>query len=210
MIIQHYDYEVLAGMQTVYVGNTYFGYFSDEALSEQVGLSTVKLYEASDEERAATSPFRYPDSGTYPGEQMRMIDQVEIFAPRGGEHSLGFIQGTIDVDPSFWFFQAHFKQDPVWPGSLGVEAYLQLLKHVAIDRWAQTDAPVLETLAGGCEHSWVYRGQVIPKDKRVTVYVTITASDDTLQCLTADGYLCVDGRIIYQLNDFTIHLKPGT
>jgi len=210
MIIQHYDYEVSASGDTIYKGNTYFGYFSDEALAEQVGLTTVQLHEASDEERAATAPFRYPDTGTYPGEQMRMVDQVEIFAPKGGANDLGYIQGSIDVDPSFWFFQAHFKQDPVWPGSLGVEAFLQLLKHVAIERWSVTDAPILETLADGCEHSWVYRGQVIPKDNKVTVQVTVTASDDATQRLSADGYLCVDGRIIYQLNDFCIHLKPGT
>jgi 3-hydroxymyristoyl/3-hydroxydecanoyl-(acyl carrier protein) dehydratase len=35
--------------------------------------------------------------------------------------------GRIAVDPSFWFFKAHFFQDPVWPGSLGLESFLQLV-----------------------------------------------------------------------------------
>ena len=33
--------------------------------------------------------------------------------------------------PSEWFFAAHFYQDPVCPGSLGLESFQQLLKVVA-------------------------------------------------------------------------------
>ena len=43
-------------------------------------------------------------------------------------------RGAIAVDPGAWFFQAHFYQDPVWPGSLGLESFLQLLKFVAFHR----------------------------------------------------------------------------
>ena len=45
--------------------------------------------------------------------------------------------GTIAVDPEFWFFKAHFYQDPVWPGSLGLESFLQLLKYAAWQRWGE-------------------------------------------------------------------------
>src|SRR5207253_6787657 len=48
---------------------------------------------------------------------------------------LGLAVGRIAVDPDFWFFRAHFHQDPVWPGSLGLESFLQLLKYAAWKRW---------------------------------------------------------------------------
>jgi 3-hydroxymyristoyl/3-hydroxydecanoyl-(acyl carrier protein) dehydratase len=139
-----------------------------------------------------------------------MIDAIDVFDARGGEHGLGFIRGYLDVNPEAWFFKAHFYQDPVCPGSLGLESYLQLINHVAIERWAVTESPKIEALATNCEHSWGYRGQVIPKDNRVVVEATVTNIDDTNQILTANGFLTVDGRIIYQMNDFQVHLKSGT
>lgn len=40
----------------------------------------------------------------------------------------------------------------------------------------------------------------------VTVQATITAVDDRSRRLTANGLLSVDGRIIYQIDDFTLGL----
>ena len=41
---------------------------------------------------------------------------------------------------------------------------------------------------------------------RVTTQATITAVDDERRWLKADGFLGVDGRWIYQINDFTLRL----
>jgi PfaB family protein len=38
MIIEHFDFKVLQGQHDVYTGNTYFGYFTREALAEQAGI----------------------------------------------------------------------------------------------------------------------------------------------------------------------------
>ena len=43
------------------------------------------------------------------------------------------LRAEKDVDPSEWFFKAHFFQDPVQPGSLGIEAMLQLLQFFMLD-----------------------------------------------------------------------------
>ena len=55
----------------------------------------------------------------------------------------------------------------------------------------------------------MYRGQVLPGDRRVTVQAVVTAVDDRQRRLQADGFLAVDGRIIYQMNDFTLRLVTG-
>ena len=108
------------------------------------------------------------------------------------------------VDPTSWFFKAHFYQDPVIPGSLGLESFLQLLKVAAAERWGNSPDTQFETIALGEKHDWQYRGQVIPKDEKVTVEAVITKIDDEKKLIHANGFLMVDGRIIYQMTDFSL------
>jgi 3-hydroxymyristoyl/3-hydroxydecanoyl-(acyl carrier protein) dehydratase len=127
----------------------------------------------------------------------------------GGPHGLGYIRGSTTGDPSAWFFEAHFFQDPVWPGSLGLESFLQLLKEIAVDRWGGGEAVRFESIAAGETHTWVYRGQILPTDDRVTVSGVVTAIDDAAKLIRADGFLSVDGRLIYQMQDFTLRWSAG-
>ena len=138
-----------------------------------------------------------------------MVDRIDHYAASGGPYGLGFVRGGIRVDPGAWFFEAHFYQDPVWPGSLGLEGFLQLLKYAAAERWRAGQRPRFEVLAPGEEHAWVYRGQVIPRDARVTIDMYVSAVDDDRRTMRADGYLEVDGRVIYQMNGFEIRLIDG-
>ena len=97
--------------------------------------------------------------------------------------------------------------DPVWPGSLGLESLLQLLKLMAANRWGAGAGTVFESPVIGRSHRWTYRGQIVPTDHRVTVQAEIKARDDRLRRLVADGHLEVDGKIIYQMHDFAIGLS---
>ena len=203
MIIQNYDFDVRRGSQSVYRGQTTFGFFSREALAQQVGIREVKPFDLP-----AGRSFDYPRQAPFPDDHLRMIDRIECFAPEGGTHGLGFIEGRKTVNPDEWFFQAHFYQDPVWPGSLGLEAFLQLLKAAAAELWP--DARLGRFLACPAKpHRWRYRGQVVPSNKLVTVQAVITSRDDATRTLTADGYLLVDGLIIYQMNDFSLRIDDS-
>lgn len=135
---------------------------------------------------------------------LRMVDRIDAYIPDGGERGLGLVVGAIAVDPAFWFFKAHFFQDPVWPGSLGLESFLQLLKFVAWKRWGQPGQSGWQTTGLNRPHAWSYRGQVVPRDRQVVVVLEVTAVDDHNRRLTANGFLTVDGRIIYQMTDFTL------
>jgi hypothetical protein len=88
-----------------------------------------------------------------------------------------------------------------------LESFLQLLKVVAIDRWGGGDASTFESVGIGDSHRWSYRGQVVPSARLVTVQAAITGVDDARRLLKADGFLSVDGRTIYQMNDFTLGLS---
>ena len=99
-----------------------------------------------------------------------MVDQVDCLALDGGPKGLGFISGSADVDPSSWFFKAHFYQDPVIPGSLGLESFVQLIQLFALRCWPDIKPEDCEILSPALdtEHSWLYRGQVIPKTVEFT------------------------------------------
>ncbi|HET6424216.1 MAG TPA: hypothetical protein VFG20_11070, partial [Planctomycetaceae bacterium] len=227
MIIQHYTFDLRASGRPVYVGKTYFGFFSKASLANQVGIRDAERYQPTEAERQRAEAFPLPPEAPFPDDQFRMVKQVDLFVPDGGPHRLGFIRGSVNVDPEMWFFKAHFYQDPVWPGSLGLESFLQLLKVYVYRRWA---GGRLWSMADGCwpegqnatfsalsinhqpstlnqSHEWIYRGQVIPRDKTVTVDVVITAVDDDRRMATASGFLTVDDRVIYQMKDFTLALS---
>lgn len=204
MIIQHYAFKLYDTVGLVYEGTTYFGFFSAEALANQVGIRGAKLYTASAEEQARGQAFAIADKAPLSTAKYRMVDRVDLYVPDGGPHGAGFITGSTDVNPERWFFKAHFFEDPVWPGSLGLESMLQLVKADAEKRFGLSEDARFETVVNGAEHSWVYRGQVIPVDDEVTVQATIRAVDTATQTLTADGFLSVDGRDIYEMHGFTV------
>ena len=86
------------------------------------------------------------------------------------------VRAVKDVDPGEWFFKAHFFQDPVQPGSLGLEAMLQTLQWYLLQWNAHADMPAarFETIALDRPHRWKYRGQVLPHHGEVTITVQVT------------------------------------
>ena len=211
MIIQHYSYSMVnrAGSR-VYHGTTYFGFFTGESLANQVGIRDAERYLPDEAALGSPDSFPVPGSPPFPDDQMRMVHEVELYLPEGGTAGLGFIRGGIDVDSDAWFFKAHFHQDPVWPGSLGLEAFLQLLKIVAWRRFDLGPDAEFSTMPLGHRHEWTYRGQIAPTSGRVQVEANITSIETARRTLIADGFLMVDGRTVYELRNFALEcpLKP--
>ncbi len=226
MIIEHFDFEVHSEDRQIYTGSTYFGFFTESALAQQVGLreavyhpTAAELSAKSTEPLDMTEPLTpdsvlqdsifQPQGLRLPSKALLMIDGLEIALPAGGPNGLGFYRGYKIVDPDEWFFKAHFFQDPVCPGSLGIESFLQLLKFAALQRW-----PELETthrFEMVCNHTqkWSYRGQVIPTNAKVRVDAVITeVQKGEAPSLMAEGYLQVDGIYIYKMEKFGIRLVP--
>jgi acyl transferase domain-containing protein/3-hydroxymyristoyl/3-hydroxydecanoyl-(acyl carrier protein) dehydratase len=210
MIIQHFSMEVYDSHGLVYKGTTYFGFFSAGALATQLGIRDVIPYQPEPSELVKSKdPFAYPVGSPLTDEMLSMVDMVTVSIADGGPAGLGFIRGTKAVNPDEWFFKAHFYEDPVCPGSLGLESFIQLIKLLALERWGQRfeqSSISFETMALGLEHEWVYRGQVVPNDRQVTVQAIVTEIDDGRCLLKADGHLIVDGRIIYGMKNFSLML----
>lgn len=206
MVIQHYAMKVRDQQGLVYEGTTYFGFFSKAALANQVGIREAVPYEPNPEEAARAQQFPYPAEAPFPEPHLRMVDEITCYLPDGGSKGLGFIRGTKRPHQDDWYFKAHFYQDPVVPGSLGLESFLQLLKVFAVKRWNLGEDAQFQTPALGEKHKWVYRGQVVPRDALVTVQAEIVEIDDQRKLIRAQGHLMVDGRIIYGMEQFTLAL----
>jgi 3-hydroxymyristoyl/3-hydroxydecanoyl-(acyl carrier protein) dehydratase len=207
MIIQEFSMLMTANGQVVYEGTTSFGFFTKAALSQQVGVRGATLDDFPEAATAVSLPLVGAGAMPMPHDEMLMLDTV-AFAPTGGAHGLGYVRGTRRVNPDEWFFKAHFYQDPVCPGSLGLESMLQLMKAAARDRWAASaeDGDRFECMALHDRHKWVYRGQYTPVNQLVTVEATIKRIDDATRTMVADGYLMVDGIIVYQMIDFALRV----
>ena len=205
MIIQRYALALESDRDgPLYEGSTYFGFFSEQALADQVGIRDAPIHVPDEAERERGYSLLVPHDAPFPDERFRMVDRIELLVADGGPDALGWIQGSIAVDPTAWFFDAHFYQDPVWPGSLGLEAFIQLLKVYAFARWDLGEDAQFVMTASPDPHRWTYRGQIIPGCERVSVFANITAVDDTRRRVRADGFLTVDGRTIYSMNDFSL------
>ena len=229
MIIEQFDMQVWQQGRIVYDGETSFGFFSKEALAQQVGIRDAgqRLYTPTQAEisRARSIPFEslHPltpsdrqltpgSSAALPSDAWRMIDEVDCYVADGGPYGLGFISGFKIVDPGEWFFNAHFYQDPVCPGSLGLESFQQLLKVVALDRWIDEVEHThrFTPIVLNKPHTWAYRGQIIPSNKKVQVQAVVTrVQEEPVKTIWASGFLIVDGVPIYEMIEFGISLVPG-
>ncbi|GLZ36143.1 hypothetical protein Lesp02_83300 [Lentzea sp. NBRC 105346] len=204
MIIVSFDVRCYTDDELVYELDTVFGFFPPEAFVDQPGLGSTEA------ERAAIAPTTNIDLTQYgsgelrlPGDMLRMLDRVTNFDPTGGAAGLGRLTAEKDVDAGEWFFKAHFFQDPVQPGSLGIEALYQLLQFYLIERGAGEGIanPRFEMMMDTAPMVWKYRGQVVPSHSVITSEVEITSYDPASRSAGAKASLWVDGKRIYSCVD---------
>lgn len=62
-----------------------------------------------------------------PNTYMLMIDEITNIDDTGGKFNKGWLEASLKIRPQHWFFDCHFKGDPVMPGCLGLDALWQLL-----------------------------------------------------------------------------------
>ena len=68
-----------------------------------------------------------PGNAKLPLPPMLMFDKISEISENSGEFKNGFILAELKIKPDLWFFNCHFKNDPVMPGCLGLDAMWQLV-----------------------------------------------------------------------------------
>lgn len=203
MIIVGFKVEMFAGNVRVYDMDTVFGFFPPEAFANQAGVGSTAeekafLTSPSDHRRdLRANPVPLLATG-----KMLMLDRV---TGHGGDHW----RAEKDVVATDWFFKAHFYQDPVQPGSLGIEAMIQLLQYAMVERGMTVgiENPRFEAIATGMPMTWKYRGQVVPENKRIETEVHITRVEGNVA--VADASLWVDGKRIYDAKNLAMRVVAG-
>ena len=68
-----------------------------------------------------------PGNAKLPLPPMLMFDRITNINDTDGQFSKGSLSAELDVKKDLWFFDCHFKEDPVMPGCLGLDAMWQLV-----------------------------------------------------------------------------------
>lgn len=190
---------------------TSFGFFASAALAKQNGLPPLP----TDDARGipAAKPVVEPCRTRLADGMLSMVDEVTGWWPEGGASGLGLVRGRQVVDPESWYFKAHFFQDPVQPGSLGVEALLQLLERAMVLAGldGELEAPRFEGAALDQTLRWKYRGQVVPTNRIVSTEIEIVRieRDERGILAVARGSLWADDLRIYEVDGLAARLVPG-
>ncbi len=209
MSIFSFDIRCVAGHTPIFEGSAVFGNFNAAALEKQTGLPISEDDAAWFREDCPVIDQPASDMPRLATGGLRMIDRITGFWPAGGAAGLGRIRAEKDIDERQWFFKAHFFNDPVQPGSLGIEAMVQTLETlmIAANLHAGIPNPRFEQLATGAPVSWTFRGQVLPHTRRLSVLVEILESAPGFARAAAS--LWADDKKIYAVPSFAIRIVPG-
>ncbi|GII63046.1 type I polyketide synthase [Sphaerisporangium krabiense] len=223
--LQSFRYELLADDEVFYAGESLFGYFTEAALSNQVGLDSGRYVAPWLEEQTGLDPARVRRLELPAGDSRRerrpglrlgdghlgLVDEVTLVAD-GGAHGKGYLFGRRAINPADWYFTCHFHRDPVMPGSLGVESVLQGLQAFVIETGLADDIPGARfASAVDVPMGWKYRGQILREDREMTfdLHVKEVRREEDRLVVIADASVWKPGLRIYELTDVAIEVRAG-
>ncbi len=145
------------------------------------------------------------DNGKLPTPNMLMFDRITKISDSEGKYKKGKIIAELDVNPDLWFFDCHFKGDPVMPGCLGLDAMWQLVGFYLC--WLGN--PGRGRALGASEVKFF--GQVLPTAKKVTLTIDMKRILNLdLTVGIGEGTMLVDDREIYTAKGLKVGLFQDT
>lgn len=132
---------------------------------------------------------------------MLMFDRITNITFDGGAHNKGRIEAEFDIRADRWFFECHFRNDPVMPGCLGLDAMWQLVGFFMA--WAGSPGRGRALAVGEVE----FRGQITPAVKTVRYEIDMKkVIQRKLHLGIGDGIVLADGKPIYTAKDLKVGL----
>ena len=167
-------------------------------------MSFISQSSYSKEELIACSEgqlFTNKGDGRLPADQMLMFDKILHINDSDGEFGNGSIKAQLNINPDLWFFDCHFKEDPVMPGCLGLDAMWQLLGFYLL--WS--GLPGIGRALGA--EKVKFFGQVLPSADTVRYELDIKRVINRGAVLgVANGRMYVDDKEIYNAKKLKVGL----
>ena len=142
-----------------------------------------------------------PGNARLPTPPMLMFDRITHISDSGGAHDKGEIRAELDIKPELWFFDCHFRTDPVMPGCLGLDAMWQLVGFYL--GWLGNPGRGRALGAGAVK----FTGQVLQDVSLVEYQLDIRrVMTGRLTMGIANARLLADGEQIYSAEDLRVGL----
>ena len=142
-----------------------------------------------------------PGNAQLPQPPMLMFDRITSISESEGEYGKGGLTAELDIKPDLWFFKCHFKDDPVMPGCLGLDAMWQLLGFYL--GWLGKPGKGRALGVGEVK----FTGQVLENVKKVSYHISLKKLIlRRLVMGVADGIMKADGKPIYEVKDMKVGL----
>ena len=143
-----------------------------------------------------------PGNAKLPLPPMLMFDRITEINDDKGAFKKGLLKAELDIKNDLWFFDCHFKEDPVMPGCLGLDAMWQLVGFYL--GWIGNPGKGRALGVGTVK----FTGEVLQNVKLVTYEIDmkkIMSLGGTTVGL-ANGILSADGKIIYRAENLKVGL----
>ena len=145
--------------------------------------------------------FTKSGDGRLQSDNMLMFDEIADINDSGGEFNKGSVIANLNINPDLWFFDCHFKEDPVMPGCLGLDAMWQLLGFYLL--WS--GLPGIGRALGA--EKVKFFGQVLPNAQLVRYELDIKSAINRGAVLgLANGKMFVDDRQIFSAEKLKVGL----
>ena len=133
---------------------------------------------------------------------MLMFDRITDINLDAGDFKKGFVKAELDIKENLWFFDCHFKDDPVMPGCLGLDAMWQLVGFYL--GWLGNPGKGRALGVGTVK----FTGEVLKNVKKATYIIDmkkIMSPGGTTVGL-ANGVLMADNKKIYSADSLKVGL----
>jgi 3-hydroxyacyl-[acyl-carrier protein] dehydratase/trans-2-decenoyl-[acyl-carrier protein] isomerase len=142
-----------------------------------------------------------PGNARLPLPPLLMFDRISHICDVGGMFGKGEIKAELEIKPDLWFFKSHFKDDPVMPGCLGLDAMWQMVGFFL--GWLGGIGKGRALGVGEVK----FTGMVLPSATMVSYAVDLKrVVMRRLVVGIADGVMKVDGKPIYEAKDLRVGL----
>jgi len=143
-----------------------------------------------------------PGNAKLPSPPMLMFNRITNIQDDKGKFKKGLIEAELDINASLWFFDCHFKEDPVMPGCLGLDAMWQLVGFFL--GW--TGEPGKGRALG--VNTVKFTGEVLTNIKMAKYQVDIRRilKKEGAVVGLADGILLADNKKIYEAENLKVGL----